>query len=248
MFTQIRSQPCQELSGVWAWDAEVPFPELINYLLSTENNPSKNLKLAYTASLMYQYNDTYGLTPDRKLVIQNLYANKMPVNSQKDLTDAIEHIKVFINDEYYVEEAILHSIWGKRYKLRYNNDTHNGLGKILTKEELRAPDFINDSGITFEAKTCWEASSSKFESNANLNYIIDPDNFNSEEFLEAFNKLPQADALHDANCCLCLVKKRATSGFLIGINCRNNKGTTATLLGELKVPYLYISDYTKKFI
>jgi hypothetical protein len=38
---------CEELSGVWSWDADIPFPELINYLTSSETNRSKNLKLAF---------------------------------------------------------------------------------------------------------------------------------------------------------------------------------------------------------
>ena len=236
---------CKELSGAWAWDIDTPFPDIIKYLTSCENNKSKNLKLAYIASNCYQYCKAYGLTPDRKEVVKKLYENKQPINNQKDLDMSIKHISVFVNDEYYVEEGILHSEYGSRYGLSYNSDTHGGLGRVLTKSELRKPDFINNEGYEFEVKMCWETEASKYPSEATLDYTIDPSNFDEEKFLEAFNSLAQVKAMHTAKLCFCLVKKRATFGNLVGVIFENGKGASAKLLGPLTVKFLRAKD---KFI
>ena len=236
---------CEELPGVWAWGIDTPFPDIIEYLKSFENNKSKNLKLAYIASNCYQYCKAYGLTPDRKEVVKKLYESKQPVNNQTDLDMSIKHITVFVNDEYYVEEGILHSEYGARYGLRYNSDTHGGLGRLLTKNELRKPDFINTDGLEFEAKMCWETEASKYPGKTTLDYTIDPDRFDDEKFLKAFNKLDQVKAMHTANLCFCLVKKRATFGNLVGVILENGKGVSATLLGPLTVKFLKAND---KFI
>jgi hypothetical protein len=232
---------CEELPGVWSWEEnDIPFPIIIEYLKSFENNKSKNLKLAYIASNFHQYCTAYGLNVDRKQVVKKLYENKCPINNQEDLDMALQHIVVFINDEYYVEEAIF-SEYGSRYKLRYYNSTQNGLGKPLTEEELKKPDFIDEEGRLFEAKMCWEAKASKFKSDANLYYEIDPNNFNEKDFLAAFNKLPQAKAMHKAPWCFCLVKKKATFGYLIGVGIQKqngiNCGISAKLIGPLNVQY-----------
>lgn len=232
---------CEELQGVWSWDADIPFPDIIEYLKSFENNRSKNLKLVHIASNFYQYCSAYGLNDERKQVVKKLYENKQPINDQVILDMAIKHIVVFTNDEYNVEEAILEKL-GPRYKLRYYNNTHNGLGRPLTKEELQEPDFIDEDGHWFEAKMCWEARASKFESDANLKYEIDPKNFNAEEFLKAFNQLPQTKAMHKAPWCFCLVKKTATFGYVIGVEIRKvngiNRGISAKLLDSLVVDFL----------
>lgn len=238
---------CEELSGTWGWDKDTPFPDIINYLISSENNKSKNLKLAYIASNLYQYCRAYGLTTDRKAVVKDLYKNKLAITEQDDLNMAIKHVAVFINDEYFVEEAILQE-YGSQYKLSYSNSTHNGLGRILTKEELKQPDFINEDGYEFEVKMCWETENSKFPSPATLDYIVDPNNFNEEDFLKAFNKLSQVKALHEASLCFCLVKKRATFGYLIGVHCENCKGTKAKFIGPLAVSYLPEAKINKKFV
>ena len=233
---------CEELSGVWSWDADIPFPELINYLTSFETNRSKNLKLAFIASNLYQYCEAYGLSPERKAIVKALYKEKQPINSQEDLDRALKHISVFINDEYFVEEAILKK-YGAKYKLHYFSDTHGGLGKPLTWEELKEPDFIDEDGHWFEAKMCWEASASKFKNNkANLDYTIDPDSFNEQAFLAAFNKLPQLQALHNASWCFCLVKKTVTFGYVVGIEIQKtngvNCGISAKLLDPLTVNFI----------
>lgn len=232
---------CKELPGVWSWGEDVPFPDIIEYLTSSENNKSKNLKLVHIASNFYQYCPVYGLNDERKQVVKKLYENKQPINDQVILDMALKHITVFINDEYCVEEAILNSEYGTRYKLQYYNNTHSGLGRPLTWEELQEPDFINEDGYLFEAKMCWEANASKFTSDANIDYEIDPKNFNEETFLKAFNKLPQVKAMHKAPLCFCLVKKKATFGYVIGIRIEKtdgvNYGTSAKFLGPLKVDY-----------
>ena len=232
---------CEELTGVWSWDAEVPFPELIAYLTSFENNPSKNLKLTVIASNFHQYCKAYGLNDEQKAVVKALYAVKQAINDQTILERALKHIIVFINDEYFVEEAILKK-YGAKYKLRYFSDTHQGLGRPLTWEELKEPDFIDDAGHWFEAKMCWEASASKFESKANLDYIVDPDNFNEQAFLTAFNKLPQLQAMHNASWCFCLVKKTVTFGYVVGIEIQKingaNCGVSAKLLDPLTVNFI----------
>jgi hypothetical protein len=231
---------CEELAGVWAWDTNVPFPDIIEYLSSYENDKSKNLKLAYIASNFYQYNTSYGLNDERKAVVKNLYENKRPINNQRDLDMALNHVKVFVNDEYFVEEAIHNSEYGIRYKLQYSNDTHGGLGRPLTYEELRKPDFTSEDGYEFEAKMCWETVASIYPGKATLDYSIDPDpnKFDETAFLEAFNKLEQAKALHKAPLCFCLVKKSTTFGYLVGIKCPNGKGISAKLLGPLEVNFL----------
>jgi hypothetical protein len=233
---------CEELQGVWSWGEDIPFPDIIEYLASFENNKSKNLKLAYIASNFYQYCSAYGLNDERKQVVRQLYAKKQPVNNQKDLDMALKHIEVFINDEYNVEEALLHSEYGTHYKLQYYNNTHGGLGRPLTWEELQEPDFINEDGYLFEAKMCWEEAASKFKGNeANIKYEIDPKNFNEQKFLDAFNELPQTKAMHKAPLCFCLVKKKATFGYVIGVTIKKidgvNCGTSAKFLGPLKVNY-----------
>lgn len=53
-------------------------------------------------------------------------------------------------------------------------------------EELQEPAFVNDDSYQFEAMMCWEAKAAQFTSNANINYEIDPKNFNEEAFLKAF--------------------------------------------------------------
>jgi hypothetical protein len=237
---------CEELPGIWSWEKDIPFPDIIEYLSSSENNKSKNLKLAYIASNCYQYCSAYGLNAERKQVVKKLYENKLPINNQKDLDMALKHIAVFINDEYYVEEAILRE-FGPRYKLQYFNNTHNGLGRPLTKEELREPDFINKDGYWFEAKMCWEDAASQFKGNdANLKYEIDPNSFSEEEFLKAFNKLPQVKAMHKAPLCFCLVKKKATFGYVIGIEIKKingvNCGTSAKFLGPITVNYFKVNS------
>lgn len=236
---------CKELPGVWAWDVDTPFPDIIEYLKSFDNNKSKNLKLAYIASNCYQYCKAYGLTPERKEVVKKLYENKQPINNQEDLDMSIKHISVFVNDEYYVEEGILHSEYGSRYGLRYNSDTHGGLGRILTKNELKKPDFVNNDGYEFEAKMCWETEASKYPGETTLDYTIDTANFDEKKFLEAFNRLAQVKAMHTAELCFCLVKKRATSGNLVGVTLENGKGVSAKLLGPLTVKFLKAND---KFI
>lgn len=233
---------CKELPGVWSWGEDIPFPDIIEYLTSSENNKSKNLKLVHIASNFYQYCPAYGLNDERKRVVKKLYENKQPINDQVILDMALKHITVFINDEYYVEEAILNSEYGTRYKLQYYNNTHSGLGRPLTWEELQEPDFINEDGYLFEAKMCWEDAVSRFKGNdANLKYEVDPDTFNEKKFLEAFNKLPQVSAMHKAPLCFCLVKKRATFGYVIGIKIEKingvNRGTSAKFLGPLNVNY-----------
>lgn len=233
---------CKELPGVWSWGEDVPFPDIIEYLTSSENNKSKNLKLVHIASNFYQYCPAYGLNDERKQVVKKLYENKQPINDQVILDMALKHITVFINDEYCVEEAILNSEYGTRYKLQYYNNTHSGLGRPLTWEELQEPDFINEDGYLFEAKMCWEDAASRFKGNdANLKYEVDPDTFNEKKFLEAFNKLPQVMAMHKAPLCFCLVKKRATFGYVIGIKIEKingvNRGTSAKFLGPLNVNY-----------
>lgn len=239
----ILNEPCIELPGVWSWDAEIPFEDIIAYLTSSENNKSKNLKLMNIASYLYQYNDAYGLNPTQKARVQKLYANKQPIQLQADLDSGLKHIKVFINDEYFVEEAMLR-VYGSKYKLRYYNEkTHRGLGRKLTKSELQEPDFITDSGTRIEAKMCWEKANSKFpDSTANLDYSIDPANFNEDLFLMAFNKLPQKNALHTASFCMCLVKKSATFGYVVGVTCPNGTGIYAKLLGELNVDFINVND------
>jgi hypothetical protein len=231
---------CEELPGIWSWDADIPFPDIINYLGAIENNKSKNLKLVHIASNFYQYCSAYGLNEERKQIVKKLYKDKRPINDQIILDMAIKHISVFINDEYNVEEAILKA-FGPRYRLRYYNNTHGGLGRPLTWEELQEPDFIDEDGNCFEAKMCWEAKASQFKSDANINYEIDPENFNEKEFLKAFNKLPQAKAMHKAPLCFCLVKKKATFGYVIGIKIQKingvNCGVSAKFLGPLKVNY-----------
>lgn len=239
---------CKELPGVWAWDIDTPFPDIIEYLESCENNKSKNLKLAHIASNCYQYCNAYGLTRERKNVVKKLYENKQPINNQADLDMSIKHIAVFINDEYYVEEGILHSEYGPRYGLQYYNGTHGGLGKLLTKTELKKPDFVNEAGYEFEAKMCWETEASKYPGEATLNYIINPDNFDEKKFLAAFNELAQVKAMHTAELCFCLVKKRATFGYLVGVTFENGKGKTAKLLGPLSVRYLPEAKINKKFV
>ena len=228
---------CEELPGVWGWDAGVPFPELIDYLTSFENNQSKNLKLAFIASNFYQYSSAYGLNDERKAVVRELYKNKLPLNNQQDLDMATKHIVVFINDEYYVEEGILKT-FGDQFKLTYSNNTHKGLGRILTREELREPDFISENGEKFEAKMCWESEISKFPSEATLDYTVNPDNFEEDKFLEAFNKLSQVKALHTTPWCFCFVKKRATFGHVIGVDCRQGYGTSAVYLGPMTVKFI----------
>lgn len=229
---------CEELPGVWSWDIDIPFPDIIEYLSSFENNKSKNLKLAYIASNCYQYCKAYGLSPDRKAIVKTLYRDKRPIDNQQDLDMALKHINVFINDEYYVEEAILNSQYGAYYKLQYNNTTHNGLGRILTREELKQPDFKNADGFEFEAKVCWESTASKFPGTSTLNHTIDPENFDEQAFLKAFNELDQVKALHTASLCFCLVKKRATFGYLVGVECPNGHGISAKLIGPLYVNFL----------
>ena len=235
---------CEELPGVWSWDADIPFQDIITYLKSFENNKSKNLKLAYIASNFYQYCSAYGLKADRKKVVKELYKNKVPIDNQEDLNKAIKHIVVFVNDEHYVEEAIL-STYGERYKLRYYNNTHSGLGRPLTKDELREPDFINEDGYEFEAKMCWETEKSRFPGETTLDYTIDPNNFNETDFLAAFNKLAQVKSLHKASLCFCLVKNRATFGYLVGVECPSGTGVSAKLIGPLNVNFLRAND---KFI
>ena len=44
---------CEELSGVWSWGTDIPFSDIIEYLKSSENNKSKNLKLVHIASNFY---------------------------------------------------------------------------------------------------------------------------------------------------------------------------------------------------
>ena len=229
---------CEELSGVWGWNKDIPYQDIIKYLESFENNKSKNLKLAYIASNFYQYSKAYGLSPERKQVVKELYKNKHPINNQQDLDMSIKHVVVFINDGYLVEEAIRASEYGKRYKLQYHNDTHSGLGRPLTKKELGQPDFINEDGYEFEAKSCWETTASKYPSTATLDYTIDECNFNEAEFLAAFNKLDQVNALHTAPLCFCFVRKRATFGYLVGVQCSYGQGISAKLLGPLKVKFL----------
>jgi hypothetical protein len=89
---------------------------------------------------------------------------------------------------------------------------------------------------------CWEASASKFESDANLKYTIDPDNFNEQAFLAAFNELPQLKAIHNAPWCFCLVKKTVTSGYVVGIEVQKingvNRGVSAKLLDPLTVNFI----------
>jgi hypothetical protein len=232
---------CEELTGVWSWDADIPFPELIAYLTSFENNPSKNLKLTAIASNFYQYCKAYGLNEEQKALVKALYAVKQAITDQTLLERALKHITVFINDEYFVEEAILKK-YGAKYKLRYFSDTHRGLGRPLTWEELQEPDFIDEDGHWFEAKMCWEASASKFESDANLKYTIDPDNFDEQAFLAAFNKLPQLKAIHNAPWCFCLVKKTVTFGYVVGIEVQKingvNRGVSAKLLDPLTVNFI----------
>lgn len=232
---------CEELTGVWSWGVDVPFPELIAYLTSFENNPSKNLKLAAIASNFHQYCNAYGLNKEQKALVKALYAAKQAINNQTILERAVKHVTVFINDEYFVEESILKK-YGAKYKLRYFSDTHKGLGRPLTWEELQEPDFIDEDGHWFEAKMCWEASASKFESDANLKYTIDPDKFNEQDFLVAFNKLPQLKALHNASWCFCLVKKTATFGYVVGIEVQKingvNCGVSAKLLDPLTVNFI----------
>ncbi len=236
---------CEELPGVWSWEEDIPFPDIIEYLESFENNKSKNLKLARIACNFYQYSQAYGLNTAGKQRVKKLYEDKCPINDQKDLDMALKHHVVFVNDEYYVEEAILHSEYGSRYKLRYYSDTHGGLGRPLTKEELREPDFVNEDGYEFEAKMCWETAASKYPSTATLDYTIDPSNFNEVEFLKAFNKLDQVKAMHTAPWCFCLVKKHATFGYLVGVGIQNGQGVSAKLLGPLHVRFLRM---TPKFI
>lgn len=228
---------CKELPGVWSWDTDIPFADIIEYLESDENDKSKNLKIAYTASHFYQYCPAYGLSDDRKLVVQALYRNKQPLNNQQDLDRSVKHFTVFANDGHYVEEALLQE-FGPVYGLQYYNDTHSGLGRILSKQELREPDFKNQDGYTFEAKMCWETTASKFPGEATLDYTIDPSNFVEKDFLDAFNELPQVKALHTAPLCLCLVKKRATFGYVVGVHIENNKGVKAKLIGPLSVKFL----------
>lgn len=230
---------CEELPGVWSWDEDIPYPDLIKYLESAENNKSKNLKLAYIASHFYKYSDAYGLDDEGKQRVRKLYESKHQLDNQRDLDMIQKHYGVFINDGHYVEEAIL-SVYGPKYKLQYYNNTHNGLGRPLTQEELREPDFIDNEGRHFEVKMCWEASASKFESNANLKYEIDPKNFNEKEFLAAFNELPQTKALHKAPWCFCLVKKRATFGNLVGVTIDKRCGVKAKLIGPLEVKFMRI--------
>ena len=230
---------CEELPGVWGWGEEdIPFADIIEYLESFENNKSKNLKLAYIACDFYKYSKAYGLDADRKQVVKKLYENKQPIDNQNDLDMALKHHVVFITDEHYVEEAILNSEYGSRYKLCYFNTTHGGLGRPLTKEELRQPDFINEDGYEFEAKMCWETKASKFPGSATLDYTIDPNDFNEEAFLNAFNKLDQVKAMHKAPWCFCLVKKCATFGYLVGVGIQNKRGISAKLLGPLNVKFL----------
>lgn len=232
---------CEELPGVWSWGEDVPFPDIIEYLTSFKNNKSKNLKLVHIASNFYQYCPAYGLNDERKQVVKKLYENKQPINDQVILDMAIKHIVVFINDEYNVEEAILKK-FGQRYKLRYYNNTHNGLGRPLTKEELQEPDFIDEDGHWFEAKMCWETSASQYPGKATLDYTIDPDNFDEKMFLTAFNKLAQVKAMHKAPWCFCLVKKSATYGYVVGVEIRKvngiNCGISAKLLDSLDVDFL----------
>lgn len=228
---------CEELSGVWSWGIDIPFPDIIEYLESFENNKSKNLKLAYIASNFYQYCKAYGLNAERKQVVKKLYEAKHPINNQKDLDMALKHVAVFVNDEYYVEEAILNE-YGPRYKLRYYNNTHNGLGRPLTREELQKPDFIDEEGHLFEAKMCWETAASKYPSEATLDYMIDPNNFDEKAFLDAFNKLAQVKAIHKAPWCFCFVKKNVTTGYLVGVDIKNKHGVKAKLLGPMNVKFL----------
>lgn len=228
---------CEELPGVWSWEEDVPFPDIIEYLESFENNKSRNLKLAHIACNFYQYSQAYGLDETGKDRVRKLYEAKHPINNQKDLDMALKHVSVFANDEYYVEEAIF-SKYGPQYKLQYYNNTHSSLGRPLTREELREPDFIDDCGRTFEAKMCWETAASKYPSKATLDYTIDPGNFNEKEFLDAFNRLDQVKAMHTAPWCFCLVKKRATFGYLVGVGIENGYGTSAKLLGPLDVKFL----------
>jgi hypothetical protein len=235
---------CKELPGVWGWDEDIPYPDLIEYLESFENNRSKNLKLARTACNFYKYSEAYGLDEAGKQRVRKLYENKQPLDNQKDLDMALKHCAVFVNDGYYVEEAVLSS-YGPKYKLRYANNTHAGLGRPLTKEELRKPDLVDDVGRRFEVKACWETAASKYPGKATLDYVIDPKNFNEEQFLEAFNKLSQVKALHTAPWCFCLAKKRATSGYLIGVTIENGRGVKAKFIGPLDVKFLKASP---KFI
>lgn len=241
MFTIIK-ESCPELTGVWSWEATIPFSDIIEYLTSNENNPSKNLKLMYIASNLYQYNEAYGLNSVQKNRVKKLYATKQPISIQEDLDSGLKHIKVFINDEFFVEEALLQA-FGVAYKMKYFNETtHYGLGKVLTKKELKEPDFITEDGTRIEAKMCWESACSKFNSNANLDYSIDPNNFDATKFLTAFNKLPQTQALHTAPFCLCLVKKTTTFGYVVGVTCPNGVGIAAKFLGPLTVDYININD------
>jgi hypothetical protein len=80
---------CKELTGCWSWDTDIPFSDIITYLSSYENDPSKNLKLAYIASNIYQRNKAYGLSPERKKVVKALYKNKLPLDNQDDLDNPL---------------------------------------------------------------------------------------------------------------------------------------------------------------
>jgi hypothetical protein len=229
---------CKELTGCWSWDTDIPFSDIITYLSSYENNPSKNLKLAYIASNIYQRNKAYGLSPERKKVVKALYKNKLPLDNQDDLDNALKQISVFINDEYYIEEAIL-AQYGTKLGLQYNNsNTHSGLGRPLTQEELEEPDFINNKGTKIEAKMCWETENSKFPGSTTLDYTIDPLNFDEAAFNQAFSKLDQIKSLHKTRWCLCVVKKSATKGYLVGVECVGGKAIRSKLFGSIKVLFL----------